>query len=431
MPVTVQKPEETGVPAHAPAAARCPHLGAQYNPFGGPHVANPHPFFERLRQEEPVSFSPMLGMWLVSRHEDISQVLKDTARFSNRDMLGSGTHLTDEAKAILARGFDTSHVLLGMDPPEHTRLRRLTNRGFTAQRIAAMEPFIRKMATQLVDGFASDGRADLVEQLAYPLPVHVILGVMGVPQEDVWRIKRWSADWQRLTFEHIPAEQQVEMAKGVLEFQQYCVRLIEERRKSPREDLTSYLVAVEDDGEALSMHELVMAIGASMLSAGHESTTALMANTWKLALEHGVWQRLREDRELVMKFLEESSRYDSVSHAMIRTAREDVEVGGVKLPAGSRLLLLYASGSRDESLCPHANKLDLDREKVPQHLTFGRGTHFCIGAPLARLQYQLTTNILLDRLPDPRLVPGQDFGTWQSIVLRQMKHLKVEWTPGK
>ncbi|ABF90377.1 cytochrome P450 family protein [Myxococcus xanthus DK 1622] len=428
MPVSVQKQEETGVPAHA-SAGRCPHLGAQYNPFTGPHAEDPHAFFEKLRKDEPVSFSPMLNMWLVSRYEDISQVLKSPAQYSNRDMLASGTHLTDEAKAILDQGFPTAHVLLGMDPPEHTRLRRLMNRGFTAQRIAGMGPFIREMATTLVDRFAQDGEADLVKQLAWPLPVHVILGVMGVPQEDVWKIKRWSSDWQQLVFEYVAPELQVEMAKGVIEFQQYCIRLIEDRKKNPQEDLTSYLVAVESDGEALTMHELVMAVGASMLSAGHESTTALMANAWKLALQHGLWQRLRDNRDLVPKFLEESSRYDSVSHAMIRTAKEDVELGGVKIPQGSRLLLLFAAGSRDESLCPHSSKLDVDREKVPQHLTYGRGTHFCLGAPLARLQFEITTNILLDRLPDPKLVPGQDFGTWQSLVLRQMKHLKVEWTP--
>lgn len=429
MPVTVQKQEETGVPAHAPAAPRCPHLGAQYNPFAGPHVDNPHPFFEKLRKEEPVSFNPMLNMWLVSRNDDILQVLKDTARFSNRDMLFSGTTLTDEAKAILGQGFPLAHVLLGMDPPDHTRLRRLMNRGFTAQRIAGMAPFIEKLAREMVGRFAQDGHADLVEQLAYPLPAHVILGVMGVPQEDVWKIKRWSADWQQLTFEHVPPEKQPELARGVIEFQKYCVQLIEERRKEPREDLTSYLVEVEADGEALTVHELVMAIGASFLSAGHESTTAMMANTWKLALEHGMWKRLRDNRELVPKFIEEGCRYDSVQHAMIRTALEDVELGGVQLPAGSRLLMLYAAGSRDESLCPHSNKLDVDREKPPQHLTYGRGTHFCLGAPLARLQAQITTNILLDALEDPRMVVGQDHGTWQSIVLRQMRHLKVEWTP--
>lgn len=406
-----------------------PPLGAQYNPFAGPHVTDPHPFFERLRREEPVTYSPMLDMWLVSRYDDISGVLKDPARFSNRDMLGSGTHLTDEAREVLARGYDTRHVLLGMDPPEHTRLRRLTNRGFTSKRIASMAPFIRDMTDLLVDAFAGDGRADLVQQLAYPLPVHVILGVMGVPHADVWKIKRWSADWQQLAFEQVPPEKQVEMANGVLEFQEYCVRLIEDRRENPQDDLTSYLVAVEADGEALTLHELVMAIGASMLSAGHESTTALLANTWKLALEHGAWEQLREDRSLVLPFLEESTRFDSVSHAMIRTAREDVEVGGVSIPAGSRLLLLYAAGSRDEGLCPHSATLDPRRDPAPRHLTFGRGTHFCLGAPLMRLQYEITTNALLDRLPDLRLVPDQDHGIWQSLVLRQMQHLHVTWTP--
>ncbi|MCP3103984.1 cytochrome P450 [Myxococcus sp. K15C18031901] len=428
MPVTVQKQEETGVPAHAPAS-RCPHLGAQYNPFVGPHVDNPHPFFERLRREEPVTFSPMLGMWLVSRHDDITRVLREPQRFSSRDMLSSGTRLTDEARDILAQGFSLDHILLGMDPPDHTRLRRLMNRGFTPQRIASAAPLIERKARELVGRFAQRGHADLLEELAYPLPVHVILGVMGVPEEDTWNIKRWSADWQALTFEHVPPEKQPEMARGVLALQRYCVDLIEERRRHPREDLTSHLIETTPEGDTMSLHELVMAIGASMLSAGHESTTSLMANTWKLAMEHGLWKRLREDRALVPKFIEEGSRWDSVQHAMIRTTTEDVELGGVLLPEGARLLLLYGAANRDESLCPHAHKLDLDRDKVPPHLTYGRGTHFCLGAPLARLQVQLTTNILLDHLEAPRLVPGQDFGIWQSIVLRQMKHLKVEWTP--
>ncbi len=428
--MSVPKQEETGAPAPA-SSGRCPHLGAQYNPFAGPHVENPHPFFDQLRKEEPVSFSPMLNMWMISRYDDIAQVLRDPSRFSNRDMLVSGTHahLTEEARAILARGYPTAHVLLGMDPPEHTRLRRLMNQCFTPQRVASLAPLVQHMATELVERFDTTGQADLVTQLAHPLPVHVILGAVGVPQEDFWKIKGWSTDWQRILFEYVPPEKQVDMAKGFLEFQQYCIRLIEDRRRNPRDDLASHMLSVEDNGEALTLHELIMAIGGSMLAAGHESTTALLANAWKLALQHGLWQRLRDNRDLVPRFLEESSRFDSVSHAMIRTATEDVVVGGVKIPGGSRLLLLYAAGSRDESLCPHSNKLDLDREKVPQHLTYGRGTHFCLGAPLARLQFHVATNLLLDRLPDPKLIAGQDFGTTQNLVLRQMKHLKVEWTP--
>ncbi|WP_320672685.1 cytochrome P450 [Patulibacter defluvii] len=407
----------------------CP-LGATYMPFAGPHVTDPHPFFERLRAEEPVTYSPVLDMWLVSRYDDICAVLRDPSRFSNRDMLGSGAHVTPEAGAVLARGYDTSHVLLGMDPPAHTRLRRLTNRGFSAKRIAAMAPFVRERTAALIDGFADAGEADLVEQLLYPLPVQVILGVMGVPTEDMWRIKQWSTDWQRLAFEPVPPDEQVAMAEGVLEFQQYCLELIADRRAAPREDLTSYLIEAESDGEKLSDHELVMAIGASMLSAGHESTTALIANAWKLALEHDQWERLREDRSLLLPFLEETCRYDSVSHAMIRTANEDVTVGDVAIPAGSKLMLLYGAGSRDESLCPHADVLDPAREAAPRHLTFGRGTHFCLGAPLAKLQYEIATEALLDRLPPLRLVPDQDHGIWQSVVLRQMRHLRVTWETG-
>ncbi|RKH21849.1 cytochrome P450 [Corallococcus praedator] len=408
---------------------KCPHLGAQYNPFSGPHVEDPHPFYAELRRDAPVSFNPMLGMWLVSRYDDICHVLKDPARFSSADMGNVGSVLAPETLAVLAEGYPLADSLLNSDPPTHNRLRKLMGRGFSAQRIAAQEGPIRAVAQELVDAFVHQGKADLVTQLAYPLPVRVILGMVGVPKEDMANIKHWCDDFFRMIFTRVPAEEQPPLARSWVTFQHYVARLIAARRYEPSDDLASYLVTTDTDGEALTLPELIIAIAGSLLAAGHETTTALLAQCWKQALlQPGLWQRLREDRSLVPHLIEETLRFDSVSHGMIRTTTEEVQLAGVTLPAGSRLLLLYASGSRDPALLADGDRFDISRHH-PSHLGFGRGIHFCIGAPLARQEALIATNLLLDQLPDMRLAPNPDFGTMQNLTIRAIQHLPVEWTP--
>ncbi|RKH53811.1 cytochrome P450 [Corallococcus interemptor] len=413
----------------AAGAMKCPHLGAQYNPFAGPHVEDPHPFYAQLRRDAPVSYNPMLGMWLVSRYEDICHVLKDPARYSSADLGNMGSVLSPQTLAVLAEGYPLADSLINSDPPAHTRLRKLLGRGFSAQRITAQEAPIRAVSEELIQAFARRGHADLVTEFAYPLPVRVILGMAGVPQEDMADIKRWCDDFFRMIFTRVPAEEQPPLARSWVTFQHYVARLIRAREDEPRDDLISYLVTTDADGEALTLPELIIAIAGSMLAAGHETTTALLAQCWKQALiQPGLWQKLREDRSLVPHLIEETLRFDSVAHGMIRTTTEDVELAGVALPRGSRLLLLYASGSRDATLLPDGDHFDISRHH-PTHLGFGRGIHFCIGAPLARLEALIATNLLLDQLPDLKLEENPDFGHTQSLTIRAIQHLRVSWTP--
>jgi cytochrome P450 len=353
--------------------------------------------------------------------------LKDPARFSSEIMGVYNTELTPEALAILGEGYPMGRHLLAVDPPFHTTLRRLMNRGFTPSRIALQEPRIRALTHELVDAFIGDGRADIVEQLAYPLPVMVILGMVGVPREDMDRIKQWCSDLFALFFSHVPPEAQPAMARSVVEYQRYTVDLIEARRKEPREDLASYLVAAEPGGEALELPDLILSIGGSLVAAGHETTTSLISSSIRFLLSHPqYWEALKKDRSLLPKVLEEIMRYDSISHGMMRLATEDVVLGGVSIPKGARLLLLYMSGNRDEAQFPEADRFDPHRDKQ-NHLTFGRGIHYCLGAPLGRLEAQIALEVLLERIPEMRLVPDQDFEPTQSFVLRGMKHLRVEW----
>ena len=410
-------------------AEQCPHLGREYNHFAGPHLENPYPFFEQLRKEAPVTFNPMLGMWLISRYDDIAAVLNNPTGFSSASGIGSKDKLSAEAQQILGPGPILHDSPLIMDPPGHTRLKRLLQRGFLPAKVARQEARIRQFTNTLIDGFVHDGRADLVKQFAHPLPVQVILSMVGVPQQDMEKVKRWSEDLFGLVFAQIPPEAQPAMARGVVEYREYCTQLIEQRRRQPEEDLTSDLVHTEPGGEALTMPELVSLLGGSLLAAGHETTSAQISLMVKLLLEQPErWRQVREDRALIPKVVEECMRMESVAPGMVRAALQDVEVGGVLLPKGSRLLLLYSSANHDEAQFKNAERFEPGRDNAQQHLVFGRGIHFCLGAPLARLELRVALEQLLERLPELRLVPGQDYGYHQEmLILRAIRHLQVEW----
>ncbi len=415
--------------ARAPISAeQCPHLGREYNHFAGPHLQNPYPFFERLRKEAPVTFNPMLGMWLISRYDDIVSVLNNPSSFSSANAVISIDKLSPEAREILGSGPIIHDSPLNMDPPAHTRLKRLLQRGFLPAKIARLEPRIRQFTNTLIDGFIHEGRVDLMERFAHPLPVQVILSMVGVPQEDVEKVRRWSAALFGLVFAETPPEVQPTLARGVVEYREYCTQLIEQRRREPQDDLTSDLVHSEPNGEALTMQELISLIGGSLLAAGHETTSAQIAITVKNLLEQPErWRMLQEDRTLIPNAVEECMRLEGVAPGLSRTAIQDVEVGGVLLPKGSRLLLLYSSANHDEACFEDPQRFDPHRKNL-QHLNFGRGIHFCVGAQLARLELRIAIEQLLERIPGMRLVPGQDHGYHQDmVILRGIRHLQVEW----
>ncbi|XXF76117.1 cytochrome P450 [Myxococcaceae bacterium GXIMD 01537] len=413
----------------------CPYrLGAQANLFAGPMAEAPLAFYARLREEEPITYSPTMKMWILSRYDDICEVLRDPARFSSSQLGTFGASLSDEARAILqTHGVPmganplAGPNLLALDPPAHTRLRRLLNRGFTPARVAAQGEHIRRFTHELIDAFLPDGHAELVTQFANHLPLRVILNLVGVPPEDMSRIKHWSDDWFGLLFDHVPAEAQPAMARSTVEYQQYCARLIERRRLEPRDDLLSDIINAEPDGEALTQAELITAIQGSLLAAGHETTTGMLANTWlRLLSEPGLWRRLQEEPALLPRAIDECLRHDGLTTALYRTTTCEVDFHGVRIPQGATLMLLNSSANHDERHFPDPERFDLQRERQ-NHLTFGRFTHFCLGASLARLEILLATEALLQRVPDLRLVPGQRFEYVRNTMNVGVKSVHVEW----
>ncbi|MGH8348942.1 MAG: cytochrome P450, partial [Pseudomonas sp.] len=314
--------------------------------------------------------------------------------------------------------------------PAHTRLRLLIRQGFTPRRLAALEPVIREVANNLVDTFAADGQVDLISQFAYPLPLTVILGMLGVPAHDMPTMRRWTQESIALNFASatLPLEQQVAYAQGKLAFQRYTRDLVTERAQAPREDLISHLLRARQEGIPPLSTEEVSSLIPGLIIAGHESTAKLIGNTMRLLLTHPEQrQALQRDPNLTAAAVEEGLRIDAPVLGMVRTTTREVTVGGVALAAGARLFLLYGSANHDETYFTDAEQFHPDRARRTSHLAFGHGIHFCLGAPLARLEARIAIETLGRRLPGLRLAPEQSFAHVPSLVFRGLACLGLVW----
>lgn len=406
---------------------QCPVIRNDYNPFVPPQLEDPYPFYAHARQETPVFYSPVVDMWIVTRYDDICAVIKDPVRFSSKNCVQTPPNLPLEVQEIL-RGFQLGLPLINDDPPFHTRLRSVVNKVFSRESIAVMKPRIWAIAHELVDGFVHDGRADLIAQFAYPLPIMMIAALLGVPRTDIQLLKQWSDDWGMLMWGNVPLEQKVAHAHGYIAFQNYISAMLEERQRIPQDDITTKLLnAFQENEDLLSTSEITTLV-MGFLFAGHEGTTKLIGNALLLLLRHqDQWRLLQEDLHLAVNAIEETLRMDTSAQGMFRTTTQTVELGGVILPPGARLQLMFASANRDESHFPNPDRFDIHRANLEQHLGFGKGIHLCLGAPLVRLAGQIALKVLTQRLPSLRFQPNFIVQYEPNIVLRGPKHLLLEW----
>ena len=390
-----------------------------------PHqVADPYPTYAWLREARPI-WQPVERVYVLSRHEDCAAVLRDP-RFGRAEggrlglrRLGQSAGVVSERPAV--RSF------LALNPPDHTRLRRLVSRAFTPARVRDLGPRIEAVAAGLIEtAAASAGPVDLIEALASPLPVTVISELLGVPSADYDRLVGWSDALARgldpafLISAQDRERQQVARA----EFGEYLTDLIAERRRSPGDDLVSALVGVADDGDVLSEEELI-ATCILLLVAGHETTTSLMGSAVLGLLQHpDQFARLRDEPELMAGAVEEFLRYSPPVQLTARVALSDASIGSVPVSAGSAALMLIGAANRDPELCADPERLDITRPPT-HHVSFGQGIHFCLGAPLARLETQIVLRLLLERPDDLRLA-GEP--AWkENTVLRGLRYLPVRF----
>jgi cytochrome P450 len=403
-------------------------LGDDYDPFDAAHVADPYAFYQRARVERPVFFSPALDAWVVTRHDDVQAVLKDHHRFMVAIYGARTASHTPEALAILRETPITGRSLLLIDPPEHTRLRAIISRTLSAQRSAALEPRVRPLSARLIDELRPLGRTDFMAGFANPFPILVIGSLLDVPEADFPRLLRWSNDRTTLLFADVAPEDQPALARSSLALERYILEMAERRRHDLGDDLASDLIRSAGEGETPLDPMEVAATLRLLLVAGFETTIKLLGNTMlRLLSDRRLWLDVVDHPERIPDVVEESLRLDGPVLSTMRTAREEVEVGGVTIPEGAMVHLVTGSANRDEAVFADAAGFHPEREWPAPHLAFGYGIHFCVGAPLARLEMRIALEQLGERLPSLRLAPDRRVEYDHGLLLRGPRQLWLEW----
>ncbi|HKO25499.1 MAG TPA: cytochrome P450, partial [Chloroflexota bacterium] len=387
-------------------------------------AANPYPLYHRLRSGDPVRWDAPLGAWVVTCYADVQSALGD-ARLSAERINLSTEWLPEAMRETLGPVFRAlSRQMLFLDPPDHTRLRGLVNKAFTPRVVEGMRPHIQAIVDDLLDAVQEAGRMDVIQDFAYPLPAIVIAEMLGVPPEDRDQFRIWSDDFGALIGRSdLTLDGATRALRGVAEFMDYFRNIVAWRRASPRDDLLQSLIAAEDRGDALSEEEL-LANCVLLLAAGHGTTTHLIGNGLLALLRNpDQLRKLRDDPTLIAAAVTELLRYDSPVQATGRVAAQELPIGARRVGVGEGLILCLGAANRDPEQFPDPDRLDIGRREN-RPIAFGHGIHFCLGAPLARIEAQIAFATLLRRLPGLHL--GTEVLEWEpSLSFRGLARLPV------
>ncbi|MGW3078666.1 MULTISPECIES: cytochrome P450 family protein [unclassified Kitasatospora] len=419
-------------PAAASSDAPAPQL------FTWEFASDPYPAYAWLREHAPVHRTTLpsgVEAWLVTRYADARQALADSRLSKNPAHHSEQAHRTGRVGIPGERQADLMTHLLNIDPPDHTRLRRLVSKAFTPRRVAEFEPRVQQLTDRLIDGFAQRGSADLIHEFAFPLPIYAICDMLGVPAEDQDDFRDWAGMMLRHTKPGQGGGQRGGVGRAVKRMRAYLLELIHRKRADLGDDLISGLIRASDHGEHLTENEAA-AMAFILLFAGFETTVNLIGNGTYALLRNPEQRRLlqesvaRGESALLETGIEELLRYDGpVELATWRFATRPLTIGGVDIPVGDPVLVVLAAADRDPARFAAENTLDLARTDNP-HLGFGHGIHYCIGAPLARLEGRAALASLLSRLPDLRLAESPDALRWRGgLIMRGLRELPVEFSP--
>jgi cytochrome P450 len=389
-------------------------------------LADPYPVFRRLRATAPVWKAPF-GRWFLTGYEDTALLLRDRRfgkNFGDPETLTRrfGPTALQEPAVV-----ELTHMMLMRDPPDHTRLRGLVTKAFTARRIEALRQDIQNLTDQLLDKVAPLGRMDAIRDLAFPLPVLVICDLLGIPEQDRERFVTGSSSGGALLNPTPPTREELDAANaGTTASSAYFEDLFEQRRRDPQDDLITQLVQAEEAGDRLTTDELRANVNL-LFAAGHETTVNLIGNGfWSLLRHPDQWQMLRDDPALVPNAIEEILRFESPVQAVGRTVSEPIELSGVALAKNDMVVSLVGAANRDPAVFADPERFDITRKDL-RPLSFGGGIHFCLGAQLARIEAAVVFATLLRRLPNLRLL-DPDHPKWRpSFVLRGLTELPVAW----
>ncbi len=392
-----------------------------FNPLDPEAHKDPYPQYRRLREHAPMLRGP-LGYWVLSRYADIAAVLRDPRFGVGVDEASLMLAMTQDGPGI-ATMVELSRWMLFRDPPDHTRLRGLVSKAFTPRALEAVRPRVVEIVKGLVDNIAGRGEADLITDLALPLPVTVISELLGLPIEDHAQAREWAEAIAQALDPVVTEEHATRADRAVAGLAAYIGGVVAERRRDPGPDLLSRLIEAEDGAGHLSEAELISTVSL-LFGAGHETTRNLIGNGMLALLRNpGELRRLREDPSLIRSAVEELLRYDSPVQLAGRGARADVVIGGERIAAGEPMMLLIGAANRDPAQFPDPDRLDIGRQDVKM-LSFGGGIHFCLGAMLARTEAQVAIGTLLARVAHIELAT-EDLAWRPHITLRGLSSLPV------
>ncbi|AXE17147.1 cytochrome P450 [Runella rosea] len=405
----------------------CPYhkISEEFKPFD---LTNPFPFYKKSRDEQPVFYSQELGYYVVTRYEDIKAVFSNWKTYTSENAQSPFKPIAPKAKKLMEdQGMIGLSGLSGRIPPDHTRIRRIVSMAFNLSRFKKLEPGIRALAIEMIEKFENEGHAEIVKQLAYDLPALVIFMLLGVPKEDVQQVKSWAESRLLITWGDLTEEEQLVHAQNMVRYWEYCQNLVALRKENPTDDLPGDLVRLQAEGHEISDREIA-AICYSQLFAGHETTTSLMGNGIRELLLHpDSWKAICENPSLIPNAIEEILRFSPSIVSWRRKALDDSEIGGVTIPAGSNLLLVMGSANRDEANFENGETFDIQRPNAKEHLSFGYGIHFCLGSPLAKLEFKIVLEELTRKIPHLTIKENQVFQFALNTSFRAPVALEVEW----
>ncbi|MDO0913123.1 cytochrome P450 [Streptomyces sp. DT2A-34] len=396
-----------------------------FDPWDPAFLADPYPAYAELRARGRVHWFEPTNQWLVPHHADVSALLRDRRlgrtyqhRFSHEDFGRDAPPAEHEPFHTL-----NDHGMLDLEPPDHTRIRRLVSKAFTPRTVERLKPYVANLAGELVERLVEAGGGDLLADVAEPLPVAVIAEMLGIPESDRAPLRPWSADICGM-YELSPSEETAAKAvRASVEFTEYLRELIAERRKEPGDDLISGLIAAHDEGDRLTEQEMISTC-VLLLNAGHEATVNATVNGWYALFRNpDQLAALRADHCLVPSAVEELMRYDTPLQLFERWVLDDIEIDGTTIPRGSEIAMLFGSANHDPAVFADPERLDLTRKDNP-HISFSAGIHYCIGAPLARIELAASMTALLERTPTLRLTAEPE--RKPNFVIRGLEGLQVE-----
>jgi cytochrome P450 len=405
----------------------CP-VDAEFDPLSDEFLADPYAILAGLPAGgAPVFYAPSIGYYVVTRHADIERVFSDPATFSAAVAQAPLVPLVMQAQQILlAGGHKPQPSMVSLDEPEHARLRKPAARAFSMRRVNALLPAIESTTARLLDAVAEQAEFDVTGALAFPLPANIVFSLMGVPDQDYPQLKEWCGYRAALSWGRPAPDDQVEIATAIAAYRKYLRDLVDLKAAEPGNDLTTDLLAISAENPDRLSRDEIGSILFSLSFAGHETTTGLIGNTVRRLLEDPArWAEIAADPGLIPGAVDETLRFDPSVPVWRRITTKATALAGVELPPGAKLFLWLAAAGRDGTVFADPDDFDLHRPGADQHLAFGKGLHYCLGANLGKLETQIAVTELARRYPNLRLAPGQRLTFHANISFRGPQSLLV------